>query len=287
MSGRFRLFAGLFGLLLLTTVHAEHGRRAAAPIVRTIYVTATDGKGTPVPDLKTTDLLVKEGGKERVVLKAEPATARIHLALMVEDRLTADGNVRKALFEFMKRMQPTAEMALMTVGLRTATVADYTTSVDTLVGAINQFSLNPQQTGNVVEGILTVAGQLERQKSERPVIVIVSFSGGALEGGNSQQVLGQLRQSGATFSAVTLNGGENQDRERVLGDGAKQSGGRRVDIPGTASAGKAFQQIADDLSSQYVVSYELPDGVKRDPRVNVSTTRRDVTLRAPTAVPDR
>ena len=76
------------------------------------------------------------------------------------------------------------------------------------------------------------------------------------------------------------------DNLRLL-DGAKQSGGRRVDIAGTANAGKALQQIADDLLAQYLVTYELPAGTKREQRLNVSTTRHGVSLRAPTAIPDR
>ena len=288
MIGRLSAAAGLLGLLSLPTpVHAQSTPNAAA-VVRSIYVTATDGKGMPIRDLKPEDFVVKEGGKPREVRKAEPAAARIHLALMLEERLTADGPVRNALFEFMKRMQPTAEIALMTVGMRTVAVADYTSDLNALVAAINKFGLNPQQTSNVIEGVLTVAGQLERQKAERPVMVMISASGGQAEGGNPQQVLTQLRQSGATFYAVALTGGgDNQDREQVLLDGAKQSGGRRVDIAGTANAGKALQQIADDLAAQYLVTYELPEGVKREQRVSVSTPRRGVSLRAPTALPDR
>jgi VWFA-related protein len=274
---------------LAVTVQAQAPpAQADAAVVRTVYVTATDGKGVAVRDLKPADFVVKEGGKERAVSKAEPATARMRLALMVEERLTADGPVRQALFDFMKRMQPAAEIALMTVGMRTATVVDYTGNLDALVTALNQFSLNPQQTSNVMEGILSVSSQIERQKAERPVMVVIAASGGQVEGGNPQQVLTQLRQSRATFHAVALmGGGDNQDREQVLLDGAKQSGGRRVDIAGTANAGKALQQIADDLLAQYLVTYELPAGTKREPRLNISTPRHGVSLRAPTAIPDR
>jgi hypothetical protein len=50
---------------------------------------------------------------------------------------------------------------------------------------------------------------------------------------------------------------------------------------------KALQQIAADLSAQYVLRYALPDDVKPDRRLNVSLKRRGVSERAPSLVPDR
>jgi hypothetical protein len=44
----------------------------------------------------------------------------------------------------------------------------------------------------------------------------------------------------------------------VLGDGAKQSGGRRIEVTATIAA-KGLQQIASDLSS-YMIQHALPTG---------------------------
>ena len=73
----------------------------------------------------------------------------------------------------------------------------------------------------------------------------------------------------------------------MIGDGAKQSGGRRVEVTATIGVPKGLQQIADDLSAQYVIQYTLPDGVKPDRRLNVSLKRRGVSMRAPSLIPDR
>ena len=107
------------------------------PIVRTVYVTVTDGQGSAVPDLGPDDFTLKEGGKEREVIKAQPATARMRLTVMAEERLLGDGSVRLGLFEFMKRLQPTAETAFITIGLRNTTVVNYTTDLSAIVAGIN------------------------------------------------------------------------------------------------------------------------------------------------------
>lgn len=288
-----------FTTVLLVSAPMAANSRAPIPqpISRTVFVTATDNKGAPIADLTAADFVVKEGGKEREIVTAEPASGRMRLALAVEERLLGDGSVRMALFEFMKRLGSAAEISLITIGLRNTSVTDYTTSLETLVGALNKLSLNPTRDSQVGEGVLEIASQFAEAKPERPVIVVVALSGGQA-GVDPRNVLDKVRQSGATMHAATLDIGSGPDagvgslsdqsaREQVLGDGPKQSGGRRIDVASVNAIGNALQQIAGDLLAQYAITYTLPEGVKRDKRLNVSVKRRGVTLRAPSAIPDK
>jgi len=211
--------------------------------------------------------------------------------------MIADTSVRQAMFAFMKRLIGAADIRMVTIGLRNTSVADYTNSLEALVGAINKFTLNPRPESNVAEGVLEVASDLTTKKEERPVLVVLALSGGQA-GVDPRTVLEKLRQSGATMSALTLAGGgtdtsnpamlsEQSGREQVLGDGPKQSGGRRIEVPSTGAFPQALQQIADDLLAQYQITYTLPDGVKPDKRFGISSKRRGVTLRAPSAIPDK
>ncbi len=289
--------SGLIGLSSVLVAAPSTNRPVPEPIVRTVYVTVTDGNGAPVPDLTAADFTIKEGGKEREIVKAVPATARMRLAVMAEERLLGDGGVRNGLFEFMKRMQPSAEMAFIAIGLRNTTLVDYTTDLNKMVAAFNALSLNPPPQSNLSEGILDISKAIEKERPERPVIVLVAVSGGQSGGASANEVLNQLRQSGAMMHAVTIAtsqgstgvGGlaDDSNREQVIGDGAKQSGGRRVEVTATIAVGKGLQQVAGDLGAQYMIQYTLPDGVKVDRRLNVSLKRRGVSLRAPTLIPDR
>ena len=157
----------------------------------------TDGNGAPVPDLAPADFTVKEGGKERDIVKAAPATARMRLTVMAEERLLGDGGVRMGLFEFMKRLQPVSETSFITIGLRNKTIVDYTTDINAIVAGLNGLSLNPPPQTNLTEGILDIGKAIERDRPERPVVVVVAVSGGQSGGASSNEVLNQLRQSGA------------------------------------------------------------------------------------------
>jgi hypothetical protein len=268
----------------------------AAAAERTVYVTVVDGSGNAVTDLTAADLVVKEGGKEREIVKAGRPSAKMRLTIAVEERLMADAAVRQAMFAFMKRVIEAAEVRLVTIGLRNHTAADYTTALDALVGAINNLTLNPRPESQVAEGVLQVANEFATAKTERPVLVVLAISGGQA-GVDPRNVLDRVRQSGMTMSAVTLIGGadvggpaamsEQSGREQILGDGPKQSGGRRVEVPSTGAFPQALQQIASDLLGQYAITYTLPEGLKPDKRFSISSKRRGVTLRAPSAIPDR
>jgi hypothetical protein len=264
---------------------------------RTVYVTVVDGNGAAVTDLTAADLVVKEGGKEREIVKAGPAAAKMRLTIAVEERLMADTAVRQAMFAFMKRVIDRAEVRLVTIGLRNNTAADYTSALDVLVAGINKLTLNPRPESQVAEGVNEVASELIATKPERSALVVLAFSGGQA-GVDPRSVLEKVRQSGVTMSAVTLAGGttdsssaaslaDQSGREQVLGDGPKQSGGRRIEVPSTGAFPQALQQIASDLLAQYAITYTLPDGVKPDKRFSISSKRRGVTLRAPSAIPDR
>jgi hypothetical protein len=285
------------GLFVSITL-SDAGLRSAEPTTRTVYVTITDDKSVGLSDLTPADFVVKEGGKEREIVKIERASAKMRLSLAVEELLTADTQVRMGLFDFMKRLIGNAEIRLITIGLRNTTIVDYTTNLDTLVGALNKFTLNPPKDSAVAEGVLQMSREFSEQKPERPVIVVVCATG-SQSGTEARNVLDKLRDSRATmFVAAWLGGGgqvtgganslaDLSGRDQVIGDGPKQSGGRRIDFPGTASTSKTLLQIADDLESQFVITYTLPDGVKPDRRFALNAKRRGLSVRAPSMIPDK
>lgn len=297
---RVHPFARLASVCAIAVVAIQPFAAAKEAITRTVYVTVTDDKGTKVSDLTAANFKVKEGGKDREVVKAGPATAKPRLALMVEEKLIGDSQTRLGLFEFVKRMANLAEMSLVTIGLRNNTLVPFTSDANLLLKAINELSLNAQPTSNLTECIADMAKAFQKDKPERPVMVVVALSGGQAGGPSANSVLNEVRQSGATMHVVSFGSaaannnsnnistmGDESYREQVLGDGAKHSGGRRTEVVTTGAIPKALQQVADDLAAQYAISYVLPDGVKLDKRVSVSLDRKNLTLRAPSGMPDK
>ena len=122
---------------------------------------------------------------------------------------------------------------------------------------INKLTLNPRPESNVGEGVLEVASELATARVDRPVLVVLAISGGQ-SGVDPRTVLDKVRQSGVTMAGAPSSaaasdvGGvgtmtDQSGREQILGDGPKQSGGRRIEVPSTGAFPKAMLQVADDL----------------------------------------
>ena len=299
----FWFAAGVLVPLLCLSVSSPGVLAAAEARTRTIYITAMDGKGGQVTDLTVADFTVKEGGKEREVVKAEMATAPLQVAIIVDDN--GSGLFRVGVANFINQLLGHGEFAVSTVTGQTMKIVDYTKDVAALKGAIDRLVARPgtPDGGQLLEGISETAMELQKRKAERPVIIALTVGGEEHSTMTAHQVLNQLRDSRASLHVISvatsairstvasdkpsdaLEGSLNISE--VLGDGPKQSGGRRDEIVASAGIVQGLQKIADDLLHQYAVSYTLPDGVKPDERLNVSTKRKGVTLRAPSRIPDK
>lgn len=270
---------------------------------RVVYAIAIDQRGVPVTDLTPADFTVKEDGKVQQVIAAETATAPPQIAILVDDNGT--GIFRYGLSDFVQRFREQAEMALSVVQGQTRKVVDYTTSFPALMAGINSLGVRPATPdgGQLLEGIYEAAKELKQREAKRPVIIALTVGGEEHSTLTARYVLDQLHQSGAALHvvfagsrAVRTTSAANRPADllegnlnisEVLGDGPKQSGGRRHDVIATNALLSDLQQIARELKDQYVVTYLRPDNVKSARNIDVSVRRRGVTLIAPSRAPAR
>lgn len=280
-------------------------QRGATPASspRVVYAIAIDERGVPVTDLTPADFTVKEDGKVQQVIAAETATAPPQIAIIVDDNGT--GIFRYGLSDFVQRFRERAEMALSVVQGQTRKVVDYTTSFPALMAGINSLGVRPATPdgGQLLEGIYEAAKELKQREAKRPVIIALTVGGEEHSTLTARYVLDQLHQSGAALHvvfagsrAVRTTSAANRPADllegnlnisEVLGDGPKQSGGRRHDVIATNALLSDLQQIARELKDQYVVTYLRPDNVKSARNIDVSVRRRGVTLIAPSRAPAR
>ena len=272
-------------------------------LTRKVYVTAVDRNGAVVDDLTAADVEVKEGGKAREVLAFRPATGPMQIAVIVDDNGT--GLFRVSVARFIEALLGKAEFSIITVAGQPRKLTPFTPNSDVLREAVAQLNARPGSNdgGQLLSGIYESALDFERRKVERPVILALTVGGEEHTPLPPHHALDQLRKSGAVLHVVSVLGStqrpttpaarsgdllnENLGLNEVLGDGPKRSGGRREEVPAIAGAQTGLQQLAESLKRQYVVEYALPPGVKPSDRFSISSKRRDVTLRAPTHIPDK
>jgi VWFA-related protein len=289
-------------LLLVACLIAPAGV-ASGQQTRHVYVTAADSKGAPVTDLTAADFTVKEGGKTGEIVKVGPATGLLQVAILVDDNGT--GIFRYGVGKFIESLLGRAEFAISTVTGQLLKLVDYTTSTQALSEAIGKLNARPATNdgGQLLDSISETAKELDRRNAPRPVIVALTVGGEEHSTLPAHHVLDILRQSGASLNVVTVVNtalrsqsnpqtasgllGENMNLNEVLGDGPRQSGGRRDEVVATAGITGGLQQLADSLKAQYLIEYSLPAGAKPSDKLSVSVKRRGVSLRAPTKIPDK
>ena len=286
------LVAGLMSALAIVVVPAAPPE-AAAPAVRTVYVTVVDERGSAATNLKAENFAVKEGGKDCVIVSAEPATEKMRLALMIEEPLAAMAGIRVGIGEFVQRLHPTAEIALILIRQRGEVVVDYTSDTAALLDGISSLPLSQVLRASMVpESLYDIAKLFEKTKPARPVIVLVALEREQTSSEDPAIVLTQLARSRAQLSVVSVETGgtpssrvgwlgDGAARSQIIGDGSRQSGGRKIQVLTLPAATAAFGQLADDLSSQYLITYTLPAGARPSDRISVTLKAPGLTLRAP------
>lgn len=298
MSRVNAVLTSLAAAVVIVTVVPDAGLLARQAATRKTFVTVVDNQGQPVSGLTAADFTLKEGGKDREIVSVEAAKAKMRIAVAVEETLTPAGGVRQGIADFMQKMLPQAEIALVVMGLSNRMAVPYTSDPAALMAGINALPLaQRQQQSHVADGIGDLARTFTKERPERPVMVVIAVDSPQASADQPQNILNALRDSNAQLHVVSIDGGstatsaaqamEMSGLSQVLGDGPKQSAGRQWPVTALTAVPRAMLSVANDLSNQYVISYTLPDGVKPSDRLAITIKRRGVTMRSATKISDK
>ena len=293
-------------LMVVTALAAAHAAAAGhQPATRTIYLSAFDDKGATLADLQPADLLVKAGGKVLEVLRVDPATTPLRITVIVSDAGT--GGFQQGIAAFMERLIDRAEFGLVSVLTQPEVVMNFSNDRAVLRSGVRRLGARGRQDGAQVMEAIHDATRAAPGEIQRPVILVlrVGVEGTSpLAGGEIRE---RLRRSGAmlyvisTASAarprppsartgISAEQAQLQDDEiatsrrnlaEVLGDGARESGGRHDEIVATTSVSPSLERIADELLHQYAVTLAAPAGVKANEKLSIAGKRKGVKIQAP------
>lgn len=276
----------LVGLAALGVAAAFSGDlRAAAPTLRTTYLTATDASGEALADLSASDILVKENRQVRDVVRLEPATERIHAAVLVDDG--GEGGLQTPVAQLMGLLDGQAAFSISMLNPQPFRLNDYsvdTRVLGTAIAKIKQRGRVSVDALQVIEAISWAAKDQQKRELPRRVIVALTLTGEPGRSYVSDDVVEDLRVSGAQLHVVYAAGIQ---MGRVLMDGPARSGGSHTMANSTASFAQALIGVGRMLSRQYKLTYMLPDGVKPHQDLEVTTTRAGVKIVAPTRMPTK
>lgn len=289
----FRVPATVLVLTVVASVLQVHPRVSASQVSdreRTLFVSAVSERGEPVENLGPRDFVVREDGAQREVLRASLATEPIDIALLVDNTASSGAALvpmREALRRFVARMAPMNQIALIGLADRPTILVDYTSDMDLLEAGIGRVFTQSNSSMTLLTAVVETARGLERRETPRAVVIPVITEGVEFTSYYSRDVTQALASAGAALHAVTIGtfypSGDDvveRERERVLDESTRDSGGQRVTMFDANGLTQALDRLAAELSSQYKVVYVRPQSLIPPETTEVSPAGGDITMRA-------
>jgi hypothetical protein len=288
MSNR-RLFVAALSAAVCAL--AWSGTLEAQAIQRALYVSAVNDAGASIPDLGPSDFIVREDNKAREVLNVEPAVDPMQIAILVDTSQGARNDIahiRTALPGFIKTLttgEVKNEVAIIAIGERPTVFTNYTFNQAELKKGIDRIWSTPGSGAYLLDGIVETCQGFKKRGARRPVIVAILSEGPELSNFQHDQVLDPLLANGAAFHAITMGrpstslSDETRNRNMVLDDGPRQTGGRREELLTSMALDGKLTQLGDELTHQYKVTYARPQSLIPPEKVTVAAARPGVTAR--------
>ncbi len=268
-------------LLALLAATFVSGTAFAQVDERVMYVSVVDRQGQPVTGLTAKDLIVREDGQAREILRIAKDDDPLQIALLVDNSLEMQNRLselRKAVATFISSLRPGVQVALLTLAERPTIVVNYTADHAALLKGAD--TIVSYDAGNyVLDGIAEASQGLTKRTMWRSVMVVVTGQGPELSYRHYTDVLRPLRESGAALHAIMIEGHDVQGamravqpgspkdfggdvgavgRDTVLGQMTKETGGRYEEVLLMSGLSGKLQQLSSEISNQYRVTFARP-----------------------------
>ena len=317
MNRRFRVAAALTfvaaaGLVLSPALAAGQSGQ------RDVYVTVLDTDGVPITGLTAEHFAVREDGRDRDVLRVEPLSVPMHVALLVDTSLGASIPVdayRTAVNEFIERTAGVHHVALYSFGDRAQRVVPFTQDAVRLKAGAENIYVRSTGASYLIDAVDLAMTDMDGLRLERPLIVAVSTEspeGSAKSAGSvmkrlvtSSIVLHTVVLASATGSDARSTGGRRTDtsvpgrrqnleaimalgegdreRNQLLQQGVPATGGSVQRLSNLMALGPALFRLASEFAASYRLTFARPPSDKPPRDLQIGVMLEGVTVRAAAA----
>ena len=299
MRGKFAFAAGIAGLVAVS-ISASTLSNSSAPASdqresreRGVLVSVSTNGDAPVADMQATDFLVRENEIAREVIRLSPAPPPSHVYFLVDDSAATQSlvqDLRRAMTNFIATMgafTPAPHQALMTFGERPTRRVDFTPNPEALLDAARRLFPVTGSGAYFLQAITDATRDLKKREAASPIVVaFVAESGPEFSSELHAQIRDAVKACGASLWVVTLQmgspsaAGAGRERAAVLGDVTRDSGGMNKVVLSPQGIGSGLATVTNLISSRYLLIYGRPDSLIPPDRIEVTSRRKDVRVRA-------
>jgi Ca-activated chloride channel family protein len=253
------------GIIILGVV--AHGQRFRGGVdLVSLNVTVTDG-ARYVTDLEEADFEVFEDGVKQPLTFFSRVQQPIALAVLLDTSASMEGKLataQEAAVGFARRLRKTDAMEIIEFNSQVNIVQEFTNDIPTLEKAIQSTSVNGSTS--LYNAIYISLKNLKRNRAKsaddirREAVVVLSDGDDTSSLIEYDEVLDLAKRSETAIYAIGLRQGnegrrEFKEAEFVLRQLSQETGGRVFFPTSAAELPRIYEQIADELSSQYSLAY--------------------------------
>lgn len=261
---------------------------AHTPVERSILVTVVTKDGAPLKDLTPPDFVVVEDGQPRTVTSAALSNEPMAIALMIDTSKPPIGtdlpvrDIRAGLNAFVKTIyaaNPESKISLTDISGAAVKTVNFTNNGDQMLKATGRVVVGQRSSGVLIEGLIDTAKDMNKVTATRRAIVVLSFDAPEASTTQPRDAAMAVQKSGAAFWAVTIGSGGSPVREVIFDNLPATTGGMRLTALQGTGLEKMLTNVAESLTTQYLVTYTRPDDGKAE-TIQAGAHKGDKVLRA-------
>ena len=293
MPRRLATCMAVCACLLAASLAAQQGRFRAGVELVSLNVTVTDG-AKYVTSLEQEEFEVFEDGAKQAITFFSRVQQPIALAILLdtsnsmEDKLAT---AQEAAIGFVRRMRKEDAIEVIEFNSQVRIPQPFTSDANALERAIRQTTVNGSTS--LYNAIYVSLRELKKERAasaeeiRRQAIVVLSDGDDTSSLVEYEEVLNLAKRSETAIYAIGLRQAESgrprfKEAEFVLRQLSQETGGRVFFPTSVTELPKIYEQISEELASQYSIAYSSKNPMRNGAwrRVDVRVSRPGLTARA-------
>ena len=252
----------------ITLVQAQRPSFRAGVELVSLSVTVTGPAGRYITDLSTDDFTVIEDGRQQELAFFSHASTALAVSLLLDSSASMEGQLplaQKAASEFVARLRPGDTAQIVDFDSRVQVLQAFTGQRDALERAV--WSVQAGGSTSLYNAIYIALRQLETlpapagDQIRRRVVVVLSDGKDTSSLVGFDELLDIVKRSHVVIYPIGLGTTAPRslqvrpDSDFELRRLAQETGGRLLVAKDAAGLSNVYSQVADELTSQYVLGY--------------------------------
>jgi Ca-activated chloride channel homolog len=227
-----------------------------------VFVTVTDARGAPVPNLQKENFVLKEDGKEQTIsIFSRESALPLSIVLAVDTSLSTRKDLPLELISARKFahaiVRPQDGLALYKFSEEVSQMVSFTSDLKQIDAGIERVR---NGAATALYDAVYLGSQALSRRQGRKVMVVITDGGDTVSQVDYKEALRAAQEAEAIIYSIIIvpieaSAGRDTGGEHALVQISSDTGGKYYYATSLPQLDDAFRQISDELRTQYLLAY--------------------------------